>query len=358
MKRLLTMVLMLLLITAPFTLGAQTKVMVSQESSPYAGDFDDNYLGSIAVFDQSGLTAATVYQYNTPLGASYNGSVTPSIPDTSQIFVVNTSDGVSLFVVHDQPQDGDGGSAQMQLELSGDPTGAARLVEDDPGDASRLGNLSGPNMFQTNHLWYPCCTDGVVIGALDGAWSMLVSFSDVDGSWGNEFVGIPDWVATSADGTTIPLILSVDRRVRLTVRMEVAVDIKPGSCPNPLNTKSKGVLPVAVLGTANFDVTQIDPETVKLAGVAALRWALADVGTPFEPALGKEDCLIDCNEDCGDGSMDLLLNFDRQELLDALGDVEDGECLVLTLEGNLKEYFGGIPIIGEDVLLILDKVKE
>ena len=31
--------------------------------------------------------------------------------------------------------------------------------------------------------------------------------------------------------------------------VEVPVDIKPGSCPNPVNIASKGVLPVAILGT-------------------------------------------------------------------------------------------------------------
>src|SRR4030042_5245628 len=44
----------------------------------------------------------------------------------------------------------------------------------------------------------------------------------------------------------------------------VAVDIKPGSCPNPMNVKSRGVLPVAILGTAEFDVTTIVPESIQL----------------------------------------------------------------------------------------------
>ena len=359
MKRLITIVLLLLLTTAPLALWAQTEVMVSQESSPGVGDFDANYLGSIEVFDQSGLTAAAVYKYNTFFAASYNGLVTPPITNTSQLFVVNTSEGgVSLFVVHDIPEDTDGGRAQMRFELFGDPDGAARLVEDDLSDTSQAGNLFGPNILQTNHWWSPCCTDGAVIGALDSSWSMLVSFSDVDSSLGNEFVGISSWVATSADGTTIPLELSVDQRVLLQLRTVVAVDIKPGSCPNPLNTKSKGVLPVAILGTANFDVTQIDPATVSLEGVSPLRWALADVGTPFEPALGKDDCFEDCSEDCGDDCMDIMLNFDRQEVIEALGEVSDRDCLVLTVTGNLKQEFGGNPIIGEDVVLILKKGKE
>ncbi|MDL1984612.1 MAG: hypothetical protein LWX54_10580 [Deltaproteobacteria bacterium] len=211
MKRLSIIVFFLLLTAAPFALWAQTEVAVWQESSPGAGDFDENFLGHIEVFDQTESTAAEVYQYN----GSYNGSVTPSLADTTQFFLVDTSDGLSLFVVHDKPYDGDGGRAQMRFELSGDPDGAARLLEDDVDDRLRVGNLFGPDIFQIHHFWYECCTDGVVIGALDDPWSMLVSFSDVDGSLGNEFLGVSSWVATSADGTTIPLELSVDRRVLL-----------------------------------------------------------------------------------------------------------------------------------------------
>jgi hypothetical protein len=68
---------------------------------------------------------------------------------------------------------------------------------------------------------------------------------------------------------------------------EVFVDIKPGSCPNPFNVKSKGVLPVAILGAEDFDVTMIDPSEILLSrdgieeGVPPLRWSYEDVATPF-----------------------------------------------------------------------------
>ena len=42
----------------------------------------------------------------------------------------------------------------------------------------------------------------------------------------------------------------------------VLVDIHPQSCPNPLKPTSKGVIPVAILGTDEFDVTTINPATV------------------------------------------------------------------------------------------------
>lgn len=136
----------------------------------------------------------------------------------------------------------------------------------------------------------------------------------------------------------------------------VALDIKPLSCPNPLNVKSRGVLPVAILGTEDFDVTQVDPGSVLLEGVAPLRWSLEDVATPFEPFTCKEDCL-DCTDKGPDAYLDLTLKFSTEEIVDALGDVSDGECLVLTLTGNLKEEFEGKPIAGEDVVVILKKEK-
>ena len=52
----------------------------------------------------------------------------------------------------------------------------------------------------------------------------------------------------------------------------VDIDIKPGSCPNPFNGKSKGSVPVAIVGTGEFDVTDIDITSIELAGVRALGW--------------------------------------------------------------------------------------
>jgi hypothetical protein len=39
----------------------------------------------------------------------------------------------------------------------------------------------------------------------------------------------------------------------------------------------------------------------------------------------------------------------------ALGDVYDGDVLVLQLTGQLKEEFGGTTIVGEDVVWIIEK---
>jgi hypothetical protein len=139
-------------------------------------------------------------------------------------------------------------------------------------------------------------------------------------------------------------------------KIVVAMDIKPQSCPNPLNCKRKGVLPVAILGTEDFDVTQIDTELVQLelVGVHPLRVAFEDVATPFEPFTGKQDCL-ECTTEGPDGFLDLTLKFDTQAVLDAIGPAEDEACLVLELTGKLKDEFDGTPIVGEDVVRFLCK---
>jgi hypothetical protein len=76
---------------------------------------------------------------------------------------------------------------------------------------------------------------------------------------------------------------------------ERSIDVKPCSDPNSINLKSKGVVPVAVLTTDDFDATTVDPATVSFASGSPLRWTVEDV-CPF------------------DGRDDLLFHFETQEL--------------------------------------------
>jgi hypothetical protein len=178
----------------------------------------------------------------------------------------------------------------------------------------------------------------------------LVDTQQPDGSWPVDCWGGGQVLSTAW------ALLTLEKAVP-PIDIPVPVDIKPTSCRNPLNVKSKGVLPVAILGSGDLDVEQIDPATILLEGVSPLRWALEDVATPFEPYIGKQDA-FDCTEDGPDGFQDLTFKFDEQEIVAALGEVNDGDVLVLQLTGNLKEEFGGTPIFGEDVVVILKKGKK
>ncbi|MBM4339394.1 MAG: hypothetical protein FJ110_07600 [Deltaproteobacteria bacterium] len=155
-----------------------------------------------------------------------------------------------------------------------------------------------------------------------------------------------------------------------TTPTQVFVDIKPGSCPNPVNVTSRGVLPVAILGTVDFDVKEIDPlsiylyfgkvgdEDVKVSPI--LRASIEDVATPFVPAEGEILSCGDCTDTGPDGIYDLTLKFRTQDVVAALekifpNGIPDEECVTITLEGTLKEDFGATSIVGEDVVRILKK---
>jgi hypothetical protein len=143
---------------------------------------------------------------------------------------------------------------------------------------------------------------------------------------------------------SIVLLMLAGFVVTSSAQVEVPIDIKPESCPNPLNVKGKGVLPVAILGTDIFDVTQVDPALIRLAGVAPLRWALEDVATPS----------VECTTAGPDGYLDLTIKFDAREIVAALGAVNDGDVLIIILTGELLD---GTPIVGEDVIIIIKKGK-
>jgi hypothetical protein len=131
--------------------------------------------------------------------------------------------------------------------------------------------------------------------------------------------------------------------------MPVGIDIKPGGCPNPFNVVSRGVLPAAILGSEDFDVSLVDSASVQLAGVSAIRSSLEDVATPV---LDGDECA--CSEDGPDSWPDLTLKFETRAILGAIGDVNDGDVLPLTLTGLLQD---GTLIEGTDCVVIRGKHK-
>ncbi len=104
----------------------------------------------------------------------------------------------------------------------------------------------------------------------------------------------------------------------------VAIDIKPGSYPNSINPKSKGVIPVAILTDQDFDATTVDVSTV-VFGLAG--------------AQPKHNGHIEDVD--GDGDDDLMLHFKTQDTGIQCGDTE------ATLSGVT---FGSQAIEGSDFI--------
>jgi hypothetical protein len=89
--------------------------------------------------------------------------------------------------------------------------------------------------------------------------------------------------------------------------LDVSIDIRPGNPENPVNLRSHGVLPVAILSRGRFDAMTVDPLSVRLAG-AAVR--LKGNGKPMAAAADVD----------GDGRADLVLHVEISELQLAEGD--------------------------------------
>lgn len=109
----------------------------------------------------------------------------------------------------------------------------------------------------------------------------------------------------------------------------VVIDIKPGSFPNSINPKSKGTIPVAILTTATFDATTVDPATVRFGRTgteaASVHAALEDVDL--------------------DGDTDLILHFNTQTTGIQCGDTSaslTGE----TLDGQMIQGSDAINTVG------------
>ncbi len=118
---------------------------------------------------------------------------------------------------------------------------------------------------------------------------------------------------------------------------EIEIDIKPGSDLNPINPMSRGVIPIAILGSDTFDVADVDVTTLAFGPAGAMPLDLVceeddgddddgegdDDGEDDDDGEG-DDCvttpfLDDVNRD---GLTDLVSHYLTQETGIAFGDTE------------------------------------
>ena len=148
------------------------------------------------------------------------------------------------------------------------------------------------------------------------------------------------------------------------------IDIAPGKCPNvvPLpaqvgagrgnnnhnnaHSNRGGIVHVAIVGSMLLDVGLVDPASITLAGVPALRTRIVD---SVDPSCGhgdaydrsaacdcefKGDDYSDrCNCTCRgpDGYDDLFVDFSLRELIEALGTVAPGDLVDVTLMATMLD---------------------
>jgi hypothetical protein len=124
--------------------------------------------------------------------------------------------------------------------------------------------------------------------------------------------------------------------------IEVDIDLKPQSCPNPVNVFSKGLVPVAILGTAEFDVNDI---VISSLPDRTVMHTIEDVAAPFGGPIIDQ---FSCTEAGPDGFDDLIFKIPSSEL----NCLPDGVLALLIIDGVLLD---GTPFEGSDVAKVINK---
>jgi hypothetical protein len=128
----------------------------------------------------------------------------------------------------------------------------------------------------------------------------------------------PDGIDDTADDNLAGIVYGVVLSQRL-----LEIDIKPLSDSNSINTDDKGVIPVAILTTEDFDALTVDADSVRF-------------GPDEAEKRHKKAHAKDVDED---GDLDLLLHFPTLDTGIAPGDTE--ACLI-------GQSFDGAPLTGCD----------
>lgn len=232
----------------------------------------------------------------------------------------------------------DGRNAMLKYALKIGGVWSIETVEDPPIGASGIFNSITLDSTDNPHISYQGPV-GPVVGHLKYA-------TKSGGSWSIQTV---DTTTTAALFTSIALDsrdkahISYQDASRSVLKYAlgsippifVDIDIKPDSEPNCFNNEGHSVIPVAILGSANFDVTEIDASTVELEGLAIR-------------AVGKSNKLLAHIEDVnGDGLDDLVVQIEEADGVFSPGDT------TATLTGNLSPEFDSAPFEGTDSICIV-----
>jgi hypothetical protein len=243
--------------------------------------------------------------------------------------------GVLMEVGHSQAVDVEGDLAYL-----GDYRWLLRVI--DVSDPTSPEDLPYPDLVGSEAL------DIEVVGDLVYVMDDLYGLRLIDASNPLALVELAGVYATLA-ATGFPadievvdgLVYMADQRYGLRIidfgpeyaaTLTVDLDIKPGSDPNPINPSENGVTPVAILGSASFDVVGVDAMTLAFGRDGAA--PAHDLSDPAEFADHLED--VDA-----DGFLDLVSHFRIEETGIEFGD------MVACLSG---ETLDATPFEGCDVI--------
>lgn len=152
-------------------------------------------------------SASAYYDYNTVYYASGN----PDFGTQSGVgffwLYENTLNGdISIGMIFDTPNDGSGGTVDMTI--SGVPSAGFVELVDDPKSISPNDDFT---VTYGNWDWSPCCTDGGVIGGLDGLWEIVVALDT------STDAGIDQWYFLNGPSSDNPATVALNMNKDLVI---------------------------------------------------------------------------------------------------------------------------------------------
>ncbi len=135
--------------------------------------------------------------------------------------------------------------------------------------------------------------------------------------------------------------------------LELPLDIKPRMCPNTVMRDTSAAVWAALLGSKDFDITQVRMSSLLLSRADGVGGSLEprnlkfkDEGTPFQGEL------CDCHAAGRDQITDLRMKFKTDAMVEAfeLNGEPSGSTIELIVTGQLND---GTMILGRDCILLV-----
>jgi len=168
-------------------------------------------------------------------------------------------------------------------------------------------------------------------------------------SGGTFSIGVTQVTCTALDfkGNTRSCTTSV------AVGTKILIDVRPGKCPNLIKFPSNSLIPVAIMGSRTFDVTQILRSSITLDGVPVDPdgQVVKDCAGLFDPKSwwAKRFAELRCARKSKDGYKDLKVYFNQTSIANVHRVTRFFSVAYVTLKGTL---INGLPFEGQDLVVI------